>query len=192
MRMEKINSNKLKIILSINELEDEKIDYHSFMAGSEKSKNIISNLLYIAKDELGFDIQDCNIEIEKFEITQGNFILTITKFQKSEKKPKVKRKQFDIQNDYCIYEFSNLSNYYDFIIFFKNYFKKIYKSFIKNSEIYCSTNKYILIVNCSELSPIDSKIFNTVILEFANFKSTSKTLISKIREFYEKKQDINI
>lgn len=73
MRFEKLSNNKLKVIFSINELEKEEIDYHSFMAGSNKYESLISSLLYIAKDELDFDTQNCNIEIETYEVTKRKF-----------------------------------------------------------------------------------------------------------------------
>ena len=179
MKIEKISKDKLKIILSIQELEKEKIDYQAFMSGSEKCENIITELLYIAKDNLGFDTTNCRVEIETFELSHGNFILTITKF---EKKLKVKRKQANIENNFCIYEFNNFNNYYDFIIFLKKYFYKLYTLFIKSSEIYPFYGKYILITNNSDFSKNDIKIFNSSITEFATFKSNSETLISKIKE----------
>ena len=88
MKIEKLSNNKLKVIFSINELEKENIDYQAFMSGSTRCESIIANLLYIAKDELNFDTQNCNIEIETFEITHGNFVLTITRFETNIRRPK--------------------------------------------------------------------------------------------------------
>ena len=62
----------------------------------------------------------------------------------------------------------------------------IYLIFQSNSEFLCIYNKYILIVNGENFSNKTSKIFNSYISEFANFKSNSDVLISKIKEFYKK------
>ena len=184
MKIEKLSNNKLKVIFSINELEKENIDYQAFMSGSTRCESIIANLLYIAKDELNFDTQNCNIEIETFEITHGNFVLTITRFENNIRRPKVKRKQADLSNRSCIYEFDSLDNYYDFINFFKRNFSDLYNKFEKSSEFYQFSGKYILIVNSSKFLENEVKIFNTSITEFANFKSNSEALILKIKEVF--------
>lgn len=186
MKIEKLSNNKLKIIFSIKELEKENIDYQAFMSGSEKCENIISNLLYIAKDELDFDTRGCNIEIETFEVNHGNFVITITKFEKTIKRLKAKRKQGNLEHNSCIYEFSSFDNYYEFVNFLKNHFFKIYNIFEKNSELYHFSDKYILIIDGCDFSKNDTKIFNTTITEFANFKSNSNALILKVKETNEK------
>lgn len=187
MEIEKLSNNKLKIIFSINELEKENIDYLSFMSGSKKCENLISNLLYIAQDELDFDTKNSTIEIETFELKPGNFVLTITKFEKQYNKLIAKRKMGNIDNSKCIYEFENINNYYNFIDFFElNFklsdFKKLNNKLKSNSEIIEFSNKIFFIIDGSCFSSNESKIFNTCITEFANFKSNSEALISKLKE----------
>lgn len=182
MKIEKLSNNKLKVVFSIKELEKEDIDYQAFMSGSEKCENVIANLLYIAKDKLDFDTKNCNIEIETFEINQGNFVITITKFENKAKKLVAKRKQGDLKQNYCIYEFCNFDNYFEFINFLKSNFPKIFNIFEKNSEIYRFSEKYILIINGFKFSNEQTEIFNSTITEFAEFKSNSKTLALKIKE----------
>ena len=182
MRIEKLSNNKLKIIFSIGELEKENIDYHAFMSGSTRCENIITRLLYISKYELDFDTKYCKIEIETLEVTHGNIVLTITKFEKIVKKLKVKRKQGNLEKHSCIYEFDNLDNYHDFTSFLKTNFTAFYNKFEKCSEFYTFSNKYLLIVDGSYFSDYETKIFNTSITEFASFKSNSETLILKLKE----------
>ena len=185
MKIEKLSNNKLKVVFSINDLEKENINYQSFMAGSTKYENVLSELLYIAKTELDFDTQNCNIEIETFEITHGNFILTITKFEKNLRKLKAKRKQVNLENNFCIYEFKNLDDYYEFTNFLKKHMEKIYKTFEKTFELYSIFDKYLLIIDGTKFLDNEAKIFNTLITEFATFKSNSIVLISKIKEIKE-------
>ena len=181
MKIEKLSNNKLKVIFSINELEKENIDYHAFMAGSTRCENMISSLLYIAKDELDFDTKNCNIEIETFEINHGNFILTITKFEKSNRLI-AKRKQGNVRNSTCIYEFDSQSSYYNFMYFLKTNFSKLLEKFEKNHEFKRFSNKYILLIDGFEFTESDITIFNTSITEFATFKSNSPALVLKIKE----------
>ena len=192
MKIEKLDDNKLKVVFSIKELEKENIDYQSFMSGSNKFENIISNLLYIAKDKLDFDTNNCNVEVETLEITQGNFVLTITKFEKKENKLKTKRKTGNIRNNSCIYEFCNFDNYLEFIYFLESNFINLYYTFQKHSELYCLQKKYILIINGDYFSDEEISVFNSSITEFATFKSNSKILILKIKETHDKIEQKNI
>lgn len=188
MKIEKLSNNKLKVIFSIKELEKENIDYHSFMSGSTKCENLISNLLYIAKDELEFDTRDCNIEIETLEVNHGNFVLTITKFEKLSNKLKVKRKCGNIKNTTSIYDFNSLDNYYDFIKFLETNktFHTLYNKLLKNSEIINLDNKTLLIAQGYDFSDNESKLFNSCITEFADFKSNSSELLLKLKESLNK------
>ena len=182
MKIEKLSDNKLKFIFSITEFEKEKLDYHSFMAGSLLFDNIIDNLLYIAKNELNFDTNDCNTEIQTFEFSKGNFIIIITKYQKNQKKLKAKRKQGKFKNSFCLFEFYNFDDYCEFTLFLAKKFGSIYKTFISNSKLYNLNNKYILSIDGFALAEKEFKIFNALISEFAIFKSDSNTLLSKLKE----------
>ena len=182
MKIEKINNDKLKFIFSINELEKESIDYQAFMSGSEKCENIINGLLFIAKDELDFDTNNCNLEIETFEINHGNFIITITRDETNIKAVKAKRKIGNFNDCSCIYEFENYNNYIDFMQFLMKYFKDIFEICKMNSKTYPFEKKMIFIIDTSHFSNIQAGIFNSIITEFANFKSNSSILISKIEE----------
>ena len=152
------------------------------MSGSNKCDNLISNLLYIAKDELDFDTKNCNIEIETLEINHGNFVITITKYESTQNKLKVKRKQYNNNNCTCIYESYDLNNYFEFINYLIKNFNKIWNIYKEKHEILKSSNKILLIIDSSIFSFEESKIFNSIITEFAIFKSNSAILISKLKE----------
>lgn len=182
MKIEKISNDKLKFIFSMNELEKENIDYQSFMSGSDKCENIINSLLYIAQDELDFNTKDCNIEIETFEVTHGNFVITVTKFNDNPPKLKAKRKTGDFSDCSCVYEFSSFDNYIDFTYFLKTNFNNIFEIFENNKKLYHIFEKCILIIDTSKFSSSQARIFNSCITEFGKFKSNSSILISKIEE----------
>ena len=192
MKIEKINNNKLRIIFTIKELENQNIDYQEFMSGSTKCENIISSLLFIAKDKLDFDIKNCNIEVETLEVLQGNFVVIVTKYEKKTSILKPKRKQGDIKNNYCIYEFSTLDSYLEFSNFLKKNFQDIYIIYQKDSEVYYIYNKYILIISGNDFSENSIKIFNSSITEFATFKSCSPILVSKIKELHNENLILNL
>lgn len=54
MKFEKVNDNKIRIILTYEDLINEDIDFHSFMSNSMDSQNVFLNILDKAEKEIGF------------------------------------------------------------------------------------------------------------------------------------------
>ena len=55
VKFEKLSDNKIRIILSIQDLTEKHIDFHSFMANTIESQDILLDMLEEAKKESGFD-----------------------------------------------------------------------------------------------------------------------------------------
>ncbi len=64
MKIEKLNENKIRVILNINDLAERNIDTHSFMANPLESQKIFFEMLHKAEKEVGFFTDDCRIMIE--------------------------------------------------------------------------------------------------------------------------------
>lgn len=64
MKIEKLNENKIRITLNIEDLNERDIDYHSFMSNSIESQSIFLDMLHTAEKEVGFKTDDCRIMIE--------------------------------------------------------------------------------------------------------------------------------
>ncbi len=64
MKIEKLNENKIRVFLSIDDLNERDIDYHSFMSNSIESQSIYLDMLNKAEEEVGFDTNNCKIMIE--------------------------------------------------------------------------------------------------------------------------------
>ena len=64
MKIEKLNENKIRITLNIDDLKERDIDYHSFMSNSIESQSIFLDMLNTAEKEVGFNTDDCKIMIE--------------------------------------------------------------------------------------------------------------------------------
>ena len=54
LKIEKLNEDKLKITLSIDDLEERNITLHSFMYNSPESQDLFWELLQEAEKECGF------------------------------------------------------------------------------------------------------------------------------------------
>ena len=79
MQIQKINNNKLKIILNSSDLLKNNIDIDSFLSNSEESQNFFFNLLSLIETEYSFDIEDNKAIVETISLDNNIFILTITK-----------------------------------------------------------------------------------------------------------------
>ena len=114
MKIEKITENKIRIILSLSDLEEEHIDLHSFMSNSAESQALFCSLLSKAEKEVGFHTKDYKLMIEAIAIPEGNFILTVTRLpekEQSKKQVKIKRKTSVINNSLVIYSFNSFDDY---------------------------------------------------------------------------------
>ena len=79
MKFEKLNENKLRIIISSQDLLDKHIDFHSFMSNSLETQDIFLDILDKAEKEVGFITKNHKVRIEAFAMNNEDFIFTVTK-----------------------------------------------------------------------------------------------------------------
>ena len=79
MKFEKLSENKIRVTLTIQDLDEKEIDFHVFMSNPIQSQSILLDMLEEAKKEVGFDPEDYNLKIEALSLADTNFIFTITK-----------------------------------------------------------------------------------------------------------------
>lgn len=83
MQIEKINENQLEVILNIDDLKRKNISLHSFMCNSSESQNLFFDILNLADEEIGFNLENYEVIIEAFSIPiKNSFILLITRIPK--------------------------------------------------------------------------------------------------------------
>lgn len=75
MRIEKLDDNKIRIILNLEDLKEKNIDFHSFMANSIESQTIFLDMLEIAEKEVGFVTRDHKLMIEAIATSDRQFYL---------------------------------------------------------------------------------------------------------------------
>lgn len=64
MKIEKLNEDKIRITLNMEDLSERDIDYHTFMSNSIESQSIFLDMLNRAEKEVGFYTNNCRIMIE--------------------------------------------------------------------------------------------------------------------------------
>ena len=191
MKIEKLNDNKIRITLNIEDLNERNIDMHSFMSNSIDSQDIFMDMLDKADEEVGFNTDDCRLMIEALALKNGVFVLTITKFEHNNEKPPLKRKNLhirrknpDINLNKTIYSFDSFDTFCDFCTFLKNTLEeKEILDFSKKSDLYEYNSNYYLVLSNINL---DSKVLKHIcssITEFAQFVNSSELFESKIKEY---------
>lgn len=151
MQIKKINNDKLKIILSSNDLDEKNVDVDSFLANPIESQGLFFEILDLAEEKYNFDIEDNKAVIEAISLDNNIFILTITK----------------ISTDCPTYNQKLKVYYFEDINDLLNLYSFIKKNDIRTPEleIYKLLNKYYMILN--EENPS----FENILLEFSHLQN---------------------
>lgn len=189
MKFEKLNENKIRITLNTQDLIDKNIDFHSFMSNSKESQNLFLDMLEEAEKKVGFVTKDYKLRIEALAMSDGNFILTITRFGKSSEsavkpsKPgnlKIKRKNLDMTSKQLIYKFRTFDDFCNF----SNFISKINNSYniAKSTVLYAYQNAYYLCFNNINIDHPCIKQLYTLITEFGTYVDNSEIFSRKLTE----------
>ena len=188
MKFEKLNENKIRITLTIQDLAEKEIDFHVFMSNSAEAQDVLLDMLEQAKKETGFDPEDYNLKVEALVMADTNFIFTITKLPPEEKskiskrKFTVKRKNIVPSPTQAVYCFNSFDDFNDFLVFLSKNTLFNYKKLAKSITLYEYKEKYYLLMNNINTEFIDKIKFYTCITEFAKCVTNSKVFASKLKE----------
>lgn len=190
MKFEKLNENKIRIILNSQDLMDKNINLNSFMSNSIETQDLFFDMLEEAEQKVGFITKDHKIKIEALAMADGNFVITITRFENlsenenhvtyKNKKIKVKRKSTNLEAENIVYSFDNFD---DFCLFAKNVktIKNI-NSIAKSTILYTYNSHYYLLFSKLNIEHPNIKQINTSITEFGSYVNNSDLFSYKLSE----------
>lgn len=185
MKIEKLDTDKIRIILNLEDLKNNSIDFHSFMANSKESQNLFLYILDLAAEQVGFVTDNYKVSIETMYLNNGCFILNVTRF-KGEKvfnnpRVKAKIKEFSNQLNSSIYVFSCMDNFLDF---YKKLKISIDLNIFKDCKysIYFLDNKYYMILNTNCLNSKYQTLLLYILSEFSNIISNNSSMINNLFE----------
>lgn len=180
MKIEKLNEDKIKITLSVDDLAERNIDIQSFIYNSPESQDMFWDMMREAEQEYGFNIDESMIYVEASSAGAGIFTLTVTKTKDSLNLPnskpkkslkkgsfKLKRKTTSVQSDNAIYLFSSFDDICDFCAY-------IDCSKIGNNSLYKLNEQYYLRVS--------NMPYNSI-LEFAVQVNNPELTFAKLKEY---------
>ena len=138
MKIEQIEKDKIQVVFSKEDLDSNKINFHSFMSNSKITQNLFLSILEIAKEEIGFETLNYDIAIETLVLNNSNFILTISRIKhnenKTSKKLKISRKDIKSYNSFAFNSFNDFYDFYNKVKFSLEYNKTL---FYFNNNFYC-------------------------------------------------------
>ncbi len=201
MKIEKLTDNKIRIIVNINELSNNKIDLNDFMLDNIKSQKFFLDILNKAEKEIGFYTDDCKLLIESFSSIDEIFIFTITKLEKTKKVKNIKitknknpnlnintnvtananmNKTKIIKNP--IYKFSNFEEFCNLCIALKKFNISI-DGIAKKISLFYYKNTYYLIFLDLNLSYTNFRKLFSLLSEFSYLVKNSDNFLLKLSEY---------
>lgn len=189
MRIEKLNENKIRIFLGIEDLREKNIDLHDFMSNSLESQDLFLDLLTKAETEVGFKTHNYKLLIEALASSDGNFIFTITRTKPEgsqklkENKPKVKRYTTTPNKALSIYSFNTFDEFCEFCNYIQTSNLSKFIDKLKNSSLVLYKGTYYLILSNLRLNVTDLKSFSYTISEFSSRVKNEELLERKLKEY---------
>ena len=190
MKIEKLNDNKIRITLNLTDLEENHIDFHTFMSNSIESQKIFLDMLDKAEKEVGFITDDYKVMIEALAMSNGNFVLTVTRFEPEKantiykkKKINIKRKVHKIDTKKAIYCFNTFDEYCNFCNFLSNNILKYMNNFSDSMSLFEYNSKYYLVISNIHINTNLLRNFCSSITEFARFIDNASLFETKLLEY---------
>lgn len=192
MKIEKLTENKIRIILNIEDLENNNIDFDSVLNNTPETQTLILSILNQAEKEVGFFVHDSKILIEAIASFDGNFVFTITKTASKEsvthsfsrKKPLAKRKSLKFDNANTIYSFRNFEEFCEFCkaLHIEFLSHESLKLVCKNTALYFYNDSYYLLISGINSNYEHLNVFFSVISEFTDRIDNNKNFDAKLVE----------
>ena len=191
MRFEKLSNDKIRIILDLQDLEDNDIDYQSFMSNSSDSQKLFMEILDEAEEQIGFITKDYKLMIEALATMDGDFIITVTRSLPDfdiasvykKRTIKAKRKSNKLTTDTIIYEFNNFDDIFDFVLLLKNLNITGLNAFTKDFALYTYKNNYYLVMDNIDKNFDAIKTFLCTLTEFGKSINNSNLFKSRLNEY---------
>ena len=191
MRFEKITENKIRITFNLDDLQEQNIDFHSFMANSIETQEIFLDMLNKAEKEIGFVTKDYRLMIEALATSDGNFILTVTRSlpenipaKAPQRKLRVRRKNISLNRKCAIYRFFSFEDFCSFCdCFDTDYVQKINKLFTKSSLYVYNSSYYLVLKTNLEEHNVHLQKFASIITEFSSCVNSADLFEKRLLEY---------
>lgn len=183
MKIEKLNENRIRITFNHSDLQENNMDVHSFMSNSIESQSLFLTMLDEAEREVGFITDNYKLCIEAIALSNGTFIITVTRIEKEVLKSarvQAHRKNNMVQNNMLIYQFSSFDDFCNFENFLTISLPNLVEQLSGSNSLYQYHNCFFLILQNIDASYMN--VLSSAISEFATAVESSDLILHKIKE----------
>ena len=176
MKFEKLTDTKIRIILSIKDIESNNLSIDDVLSNSKDSQKLLNTLITKAEKELDFKTEDSQLLVEAISSCSDEYIFTITKL--------LEDKIYCCKNNtYFIFKFDCFDDFVNLCTFLKNFSYLCLKDISKNfSLIYYNCTYYLRYTN-NEISSIVFDYIKSLFEEFAKDVSYSTGIDGILNEY---------
>lgn len=186
MIIEKIKENKFKILLSLKDLENKNIDFHSFMSSNIENQSIFKEIIKHLKSEYNFCADISSFSISTFYIYNKSFVIIITSSQKNDTFSRViTNRHIPTLNDINIYRFENYNEMKIFFDFIKSESNFVYNSLL-DSLLFKYNNLFFLVIRENEISDVFYTAIDKYLSEFSFKINNPNNFYIKLIEYGDK------
>ena len=186
MRFEKINENKLRIVLSNDELPNS-ASLDELMTDSDFAKSSFSDILDEAKNSVGFVSENYKVRIDAKALVNGGYVFIVTKLVKLRDgnivvHPKRVSKAKNKDSLYSIYQFNSFDDFCELCTCLKSNKINYLNNLCKSCTLYTYGNYYYL--SFKAINPNYKKLamFYSTITEFSKFFSSKDVFVATLKE----------
>lgn len=189
MKFEKLTENKIRVIISNEDIPKENINNKKFVKFALENQDFFTKILALAKKELGFDSEGSKLLIETFSVSDELLVFTITKDSSNVKsggysfpKKLVAKRTSSMPKKQAIYSFSSFENFCEFCYMINSVSTFDFKRFSKNVALYFYNNTYYMVVKNINLDYEKKNLFFSAVSEFSS-SSFSDSFGNKLIEY---------
>lgn len=176
MKFEKITDSKIKIIVSMQDMELNNISTENIFSNSTSSQKLLQSILNRAKKEIGFETGDSRLLVEAIMSSGVEYIFTITKLDDNQL-------YLEKNNNLFIFKFIYFDDFLALCTFLKNFSFLCLKDISKNfSLIYYNNTYYLKFLKTKEYSIVIDYIKN-FFDEFGEDVSNSTNIDGFLNEY---------
>lgn len=175
MKFEKLNDTKIKISVSMHDMEQNNVSIQNLFSNSEPSQKLLQNMLKMAESEIGFEVNDSQILIEATLASDEECTFTITKLQENSKNIS--------ENNNFIFKFNTFDTFIELCTFLNNFSDLNLKDFSQNFSLILYNNTYYLYNSDVENFSVLLDYMKNVFAEFGTNVSDSPSIHGILNEY---------
>ena len=176
MKFEKLTDTKIKIILSLQDMESNNLSVENVLSNSADSQKLLDIIISKAETELGFMPEDSQLLVEAVVPSHDECIFTITKLLDD-------KICYQETGNSFIFKFENFDDFINLCSFLNNFSYLCLKEISKNFSLFYYNNTYYLKFVESTYSTIVIDYIKTLFEEFGKDVSQISGIDGVLNEY---------